>query len=341
MMKRDIIVIGASAGGVPTLINLFKTFPGLDDISVFIVLHLSPFSPSILPQIIKRATSCKTKHAENGEQIKKGWIYIAPPDHHLIVDSEKIIVSKGPKENRFRPAIDVLFRSAAYSCGSRVIGIVLSGMLNDGSSGLWSVKRLGGITMIQDPEEALFPSMPLNAEQSVEIDYKIKVADMGKLIKKLNSEPVEAKAELSEEESKLMEMEILIAKKEDAFEMGILNMGEMTPFTCPECHGALVSLKEGHFIRFRCHTGHAFTPSTLLASVTKSVEETLISAVRALEETIMLLNLLADKYKSFGQEKSAQLFTDKAEELRKKSKLINNSVFTSPYLSEDLQFVAK
>src|SRR5919112_258674 len=158
MSKKNIVVIGASAGGVIALVDLFKTIPKDFEGYIFVVQHLSPFSPSVLPQIIGRNTHLKAVHPNDGDEMKLNTIYIAPPDHHLLIEKDKVMVKKGPKENRFRPSIDALFRSAAYSYGSRVIGVVLSGLLDDGTSGLWSVKRRGGICVIQHPSDAEFPN---------------------------------------------------------------------------------------------------------------------------------------------------------------------------------------
>src|SRR3954463_2702932 len=173
MTKRDIIVIGASAGGVNALMGLMKTLPADLNASIFIVLHLPPYSPSHLPEILTKNGPFKAVHPLDGEQIQPGRIYVAPPDHHMLVENSRIVVKKGPKENRFRPSIDALFRSAAYSYGARVIGVVLTGLLDDGTSGMWSVKRLGGISVIQLPEDALYPSMPESVQKHVEVDYSV------------------------------------------------------------------------------------------------------------------------------------------------------------------------
>src|SRR5687768_14648135 len=162
MAKRDIVVVGASAGGVKALTEFVRSIPQGFKGSVFVVLHIPAASPSNLPAILTRAGVLKAIHPNDGEKIKPGLIYVAPPDHHMLLEGTSVLVKKGPEENRFRPSIDALFRSAAYVYGSRVIGIVLSGLLNDGTSGLWSIKRLGGLTIIQEPGDADYPSMPIN-----------------------------------------------------------------------------------------------------------------------------------------------------------------------------------
>lgn len=336
MGKRDIIVIGASAGGVNALIEFVKSLPENFDASIFIVLHLHPSTPSSLPQILNRFGHVNAGHAEDGEKIKARRIYVAPPDHHLLIENDRILVRKGPKENRFRPSVDVLFRSAAYNYGPRVIGIVLSGMLNDGTSGMWSVKHMGGLCIIQDPDEALYESMPENVLREVDVDYSLSVSQMGTLLQELIHENAPKMHEITPEQMELMKMEVVIASNDNAFEMGILNKGELTPFTCPECHGTLISLKEGTTVRFRCHTGHAFTTSTLLSGVTQSIEEQLWGAMRTLEEATMLLENISQTFRKAGNEDAAKEFSKKAKESRKRSRVLHGLVETQEIISEDL-----
>ena len=339
MAKRDIIVIGASAGGVESLISFVKSLPQKLEAAVFIVIHLSPYSKSNLPGILARAGTLPAEHAKDGEKIENGKIYIAPPDHHVILEKgNKMAVSKGPKENRFRPSIDALFRSAALIYGARVIGIVLSGLLDDGTSGMWNIKRNGGIAVVQDPDEALFPSMPMNVMQYVEVDHILPASGLGGLLTKLVLETAPKRPELTQEEMELLKMEVIIATRDNAFEIGILEMGELTTFTCPECKGALVSIDEGQMIRFRCHTGHAFTTSTLLASVTTQVEEKLWEAMQALEASDMLLRQISDHYKKIGQTAAATQFKKKADDIARRARVVHDSVFTQELMSEDIRF---
>ena len=340
MAKCDIIVVGASAGGFSALTDFVKTLPSDLDAAIFIVLHTSPYSPSSLPQILSRSGALKATHPVDGEEIKKGHIYVAPPDHHLILEKgNKMAVKKGPKENRFRPAIDSLFRSAALIFGSRVVGIVMSGMLDDGTSGMWNINRCGGVTIVQDPEEAMYPSMPKNVMQYVDVDHVSPIQEMGALLLKLTLTKVSQKSSLSEEDMALLKMEVIIATHDNAFEIGILDMGNLTTFTCPECHGALVSIEEGQLVRFRCHTGHAYTSSTLMASVTKSTEEKLWEAMRAMEEVTMLLNRVGDQYKKIGNSAASKQFKQKAKEISDRARVIHDSVFTQELMSEDMRFI--
>src|SRR4051812_22577036 len=288
MQKHDIIVIGTSAGGLDPLRKLLGSLPKDLDATVFIVMHIPAQFTSNLPWILSKAAPVEVKHPIDGENIQKGRIYVAPPDHHLLVEKNQIFVKKGPKENRFRPSIDTLFRSAAYSYGSRVMGIILSGMLDDGTSGMWTIKHLGGICLIQDRKDAMFESMPQNVTHFVDVDYEVSCDEMGALVAKLINEPAKEE-EPAAIDIKRLSTEINIAKQDNSFNMGILQMGKLTSLTCPECHGSLINIKEGKIMRYRCHTGHAFTASALLAEVTRSVEDTLWSALRGMEETIMIL----------------------------------------------------
>jgi two-component system, chemotaxis family, protein-glutamate methylesterase/glutaminase len=185
LMARDIVVIGASAGGFDALKDLFRGLPAQLAASVLAVLHISPYSNSHLPQLFSRLSALPVSHPRHGETIQRGHIYIAPPNHHLRFHKGHMELDLGPKENRHRPAVDVLFRSAAYQYGPRVIGVILSGALDDGTAGLWEIKKHGGIAIVQNPEDALYPSMPFSAMRSVQIDYAVPLSGMAELITSL------------------------------------------------------------------------------------------------------------------------------------------------------------
>jgi two-component system chemotaxis response regulator CheB len=339
MIKHDIIVIGGSAGSLGPLIDLAATLPADLDASVFIVMHISASSPSFLPDILNRSRNLKAVHPHDGDGIEKGKIYIAPPDHHLLIDGDRVSVKKGPKENRFRPSIDALFRSAAYSCGPRTIGVILSGLLDDGTSGMWNIKQRGGLAIVQDTAEAACPSMPMNVLDNVEVDYQVTVSEMAPLLVRLVQEGIpETIPDLSPDELQRLKFEVLIPSQENAFAMGMFNMGKLTPFTCPECNGSLTSFTEGKMIRYRCHTGHAFTASSLLAGVTKSVEEDLWKSVRGLEEVAMLLDQIGENYRTTGNLPASRQFIEKARKTREQSHHIRDHIFKNEQMSEDLRF---
>jgi two-component system chemotaxis response regulator CheB len=337
MKTRDIIVVGASAGGVEALTALVRQLPKDFAGSIFVVLHIPPYSESRLPEILSKAGPLEAIHPKDGQDIEPGMIYVAPSDHHMLIEKNKVIIKKGPKENRFRPSIDALFRSAAYSYGNRVIGIVLSGMLDDGTSGLWSIKRMGGMAIVQNPKDALQSQMPENVLEYVEADYTLNAADMGPFLAGMVIKPAPEKNKLSKEELDLLKMEIVIATKDDAFNMGIMDMGVLTPFTCPECHGALVRLEEGNLIRFRCHTGHAYTASSLLAEVTETVESMLWQSMRGMEEMVMMLRIIGDLYEKMKNKKAAALFRKKAKHSEERARIIHDSIFKMEQYSEDIR----
>ena len=338
---RDIVVIGASTGGVAALLELVKTLPADFPAPIFVVMHMAPDSPSILPQLLNSVSALKVRHPQDGELVEAGVIYVARPDHHLLLEGNRVLVTRGPKENRFRPSIDALFRSAAYTYGPRVIGVVLTGYLDDGTSGLWSVQRLGGVAVVQEPRDAEQPSMPTNALEFVAADYIVPLAQLGPLLVRLTQERAPAKTRLPAAELDLLKIELTIAKQGGGFELGIIDKGKLTPFTCPECHGALTQLIEGKLIRYRCHTGHAYTISALLSEVTESVESMLYQAMRGLEETKMLLQNLGRHFADDLQEAVAQLFFRKADETGQQARIVHESILKHESLSGDLQFVRK
>lgn len=343
MAKHDIIVIGASAGGVYALKELAASLPPDFKAAIFIVQHLSSTAPSFLPKILSSVGPLKAEHPADGDPIRFGHIYIAPPDHHLLIESDRILVKRGPKENRFRPSIDALFRSAAYSCGTRVIGVVLTGLLDDGTSGMWSIKRLGGIGIIQDPDDAMYPSMPNSVLEYVEVDHRVSIAGLAPLLCQLTEKtPAEIQL-LPAEEAKRIRTEVEIAAQKNAFDMGIQKIGEPSSLTCPECHGALVQLNEGKLVRYRCHTGHAFTASFLLSEVSKSVEDSLWNAVRALEEAITLLEQKRISLEDSGHKEEVKQVVREIHHTRQQARrlhefIFNDSLITEPKtFSEDLQ----
>jgi two-component system chemotaxis response regulator CheB len=336
--QRDVVVIGASAGGVTALLELVKALPADFSAPIFIVQHVAADSPSILPQLLMAVSALPAKHAENGELAQPGVIYVAPPNHHLLLEGKQVLVTRGPKENRFRPSIDALFRSAAYAYGPRVIGVVLTGYLDDGTSGLWSVQQMGGVTIVQDPQEAQFPAMPANALEAVAVDYIVSLASLAPLLTRLTTEPAPAKQPVAKTELALLQLEVTIAKKGNAFELGIIDHGQPTSLTCPDCHGALTQLIESHIIRFRCHTGHAYTLSSLLGEVTQSVESLLYQSMRGMEETKLLLQRLGEHFSQNHQPTVAAIFFNKAAQTGTQARVIYDSIVQHEALSGDLQF---
>ena len=325
MTPRDIIVIGTSAGGIDALKVLASTLPNDLNAAVFITLHVAPYSLGLIPEILQRAGPLPVSNAKDWEPIHNGRIYVAPPDYHLLFEKQGYVrVTHGPRENRFRPAIDPMFRAAALCFGPRVIGVILTGWLDDGTAGLRAVRQGGGFTIVQHPDDAFASSMPLNAIKHVEVDQILPLKDIGPKLIQLVKMPAgeEVKRSVSEE----MEIEVKIAKEEHALQSGILKWGKPSVYSCPECHGVLLQLDEGNSTRFRCHTGHAYSMDSLLAEFAIQNEESLWIAIRALEENAILMQGLAKhaaEHQDIAQSKS--LLT-KADAVQERANLVRQAL---------------
>ncbi len=292
MPGRDIILIGASAGGVQTLAELARHLPGDLPAAVFIVLHLAPYSPSSMPAILSRAGALPAAHPRDGEPIVPGRIYIAPPDHHLLIEPERVRISRGPTENGHRPAVDVLFRTGAEVYGPRVVGVVLTGNLDDGTVGLAIVKKHRGVAVVQDPQEADYPSMPQSAIASVDVDHVLPLAGIASLLVELAHQPVDdPEPPPGEEDPRSIKREL---------EQGEDREGKGAPsgLTCPDCGGSLFEREESGLLHFRCRTGHAYSSESLLAKQSETLEASLWAAVRALEENAAMAQRLERRMRS-------------------------------------------
>ena len=299
-LHRDITVIGASAGGIGALRDLFAALPHDYPAAVFVVVHLSPESPSVLPDILNRTSAMPVATARSGSPVRPGTITISPPNLHLVLEAGRVLLMHGPRENRHRPSIDVLFRSAAVAYGPRVTGVVLSGMQDDGSAGLWAIKRRGGAAVVQDPDDAEFPDMPRSAMQIVTIDACVPVRDMAATLLAIARRTVPAPGEPA---PIAMEKEVLMAQNDSSMEE-LDTLGERVPFTCPECGGSLWELENGG-PRFRCHNGHAYSLQTLADEQAIQVEAALWAGLRRLEESERLAQKMAAHAHSRGNERSA------------------------------------
>ena len=296
---RNIIVIGTSAGGLEALREVIGRLPAGLPASIFIVQHMPPESISqAILSWLGHFNSFDPKLAEDGECFKPGRIYVAPPDSHLLLGETKLRVTKGARENRYRPAIDPLFRSAAVAHGPRVIGVILTGMLDDGTAGLIAIQKCGGVIVVQDPNDAAFPEMPQNALNNADVDYCVPAAAMGPLLDRLAREhPGKNKPVPAD-----VRMEAEIAERVLGGGIAELDrLGSTAPYNCPTCGGVLWEMDSQDVQRYRCHTGHSFTSSALLLSQWERIEETLWTALRMFEERKNLLNASAKRTKS-GQD---------------------------------------
>ncbi|QRR00661.1 chemotaxis protein CheB [Dyadobacter sandarakinus] len=335
MENRNIIVIGASAGGISALKQLCSSLPADLNASVFIVWHMAPAVRGVLPQILNQVSAIHAAHGVDGEPIVSNRMYIAPPDHHMLIEQGRIRISHGPKENRFRPAVDPLFRSAAYTYGNRVIGVVLSGALDDGTAGLWTIKYRGGLTIVQDPIDAEVSSMPDSAIRQVTIDHIIPAEQMGPLLAKLVQDPANKDTPIAMEEDEKTKAELEIAGADTASGTSIFQFGVPSTYACPECHGVLTMLKDGNITRFRCHTGHAFSADALLEALTESIEDSLYNAIRGVDESVILLNHLGDHFAEANQPRAAAVYFQRATKVSEQAAMVRKAIRLAGLSADD------
>lgn len=260
----------------------------------------------MLPDILNRTSAMPVTIARSGSRVRPGSVTIAPPNLHLALERDKVVVMHGPRENRHRPSIDVLFRSAAVAYGPRVTGVVLSGMQDDGAAGLWAIKRRGGAAVVQDPDDAEFPDMPRNAMETVgKVDASVPMRDMAATLSRLAHQSVQAPAEPAPAN---MHKEVLMAQNDSSME-ALDAIGTRVPFTCPECGGSLWELDNGG-ARFRCHNGHAYSLNTLADEQAIHVEAALWAALRRLEESERVANKMAAQARVRGNDRSAEYHTE-------------------------------
>ena len=299
MAADRLIVIGASAGGIPALVRLFRDLPERWSAAVAVALHLAPNSSGNLASVLGRGAALPVAFATDGEQIRSARIYVAPPDRHLVVSDGALRVSVGPKSSRHRPAIDVLFRSAARAWGPRVIGVVLSGYLDDGTLGLAEIRRAGGLAVVQDPADAEYPSMPASALEGAGADHRVSISEMAALLEQLAALPTEDRP--MDDDKRQMH-----ASKSAA------NAPVPSVFGCPDCGGVLWEERAGDLVRFECRVGHGFSPAELMQVHEDAFEDALWAALRNLEEQSELARRLAERSRGRGLELSARSFEERA-----------------------------
>ena len=293
MATRDIVAIGASAGGVKALQTLVAALPADYRGALLVVLHISPRATSHLAEILQRAGSLPAVSGHDGMAIEPGRIHVAPTDHHMLVERDQLRIVRGPRENRHRPAIDPLFRSAAWAYGPRVVGVVLTGNLDDGSAGLWAIKSCGGIAVVQEPGEAEHPEMPMNALLRTKVDHRLPLPKIAELLVRLAKELLDAG--IPHPRPRTLELEIEAAKLNGDVDSAE-RLGSLSPFTCPACRGALWEMEEDGHLRYRCHVGHAYSPASLVFDQDDAVEQSIFVALRAVEEKATALRRLAARW---------------------------------------------
>lgn len=281
-----VVVIGASAGAQSALGALVAQLPADFPAAILIVHHMAATgSNDALLRVLAEKGNLPCKQAIQHGAIKSGHIYLPQPDHHLMIAQAKTLVTKGARENRARPAIDPLFRSAAVEFGNRVIGVILTGYLDDGTSGMEVIRRCGGTCVVQDPADAAYPDMPQNVLNHVKVDHCVPLAEMGSLLMRLALGERGKRVAVPDD----VAVEARIAKRVLSDLESVEFLGTQLPFNCPGCGGVLWQIKDSSHVRFRCHTGHAYTAATLLAEQTAKMEETLWVALRMFEEHKNLL----------------------------------------------------
>ncbi|HWB79744.1 MAG TPA: chemotaxis protein CheB [Nannocystaceae bacterium] len=307
-VERDIVVLGASGGGVEALTRLLGSLPVDLRAAVFVVLHVSPGAPPVLAKVLARATKLPVRTATDGEPIVAGTVLVAPPDRHLMLTADHVVLDGGPTQNRVRPAIDALFRSAAVCLGARVIGAVLTGSLSDGSAGLAAIKRCGGLAIVQEPADAAFPDMPRNAIDADSPDLVLPLAEIARHI----AAAVGQRAAVVPTPIEL-QLEAAPGLRTGASVETNDRIGRRAALTCPDCGGPLWRL-DGEPVRYRCQIGHAYAEEVLLAAKTEGAVQALQIAVRTLEERAHLLATMAEQDRLAARTLTgAQLMTRQAE----------------------------
>lgn len=327
-LPRDIVVIGASAGGIEALTTIVAHLPHDLPSALFVVVHVPSEAPSSLAQILSRAGALPAQTAQDKTPIEHERIYVAPPDRHLLLTADEIRVVSGPRENRHRPAIDPLFRSAAVSFGRRVVGIVLSGALNDGTAGLLAIKRAGGIAMVQDPATAAFSGMPKSALTYVSIDWSLSLPALAEKVVELATGKVQelegsvTMEEMDDEQKSEMRVETEIAGLNPHTVTQAPHYGKISSYTCPDCHGPLWEIQDGPLLRFRCRVGHAFTAESMFEGQADNVEEALWMALNILEESEQLYTRLAGGARERQHRWISEQFEQKLRTVKKRSAVI-------------------
>jgi two-component system chemotaxis response regulator CheB len=299
---HDLIVIGGSAGSVGALQAIVEALPADLPATVCIVLHVAPYLPNTLPEVLQRVTALDVRVARHGAPLEYGTVYVAPSNEHLLIEPGRIRLAHGPKENRTRPAIDPLFRSAALHFGPRVIGLILSGALDDGTAGLWAVKDCGGIAVVQDPMDALVPSMPRSAITYVAVDHVYAATAIAPILTKVVRTPVQPGVVAPRADVADLEREVGIAAVDESTHWRSERYGVPSRFACPECGGVLWHARSDGPLSLRCEVGHAYSGAALAEDQTDAVERALWAALRALEDKAELATLRAANADDRGQD---------------------------------------
>lgn len=322
MAHRDILAIGTSAGGFEALRFLASRFPADLPAAVVVTIHLASQFRSQLDVLLSNAGPMPASFPRDGEPLQRGRIYIAPPEHHLLLLGDKLRLGHGPRENFARPAIDPMLRSVAACCGGRAIGVVLTGSLGDGAAGLHTLKQSGGITVVQDPADAAFPEMPQRALARAGPDHVLGLAEMPKLFADLVGLPARKGVPVPD----ITRYEVDVARGGRANMDDMDRLGRRSTLACPDCHGIMWEIEEGDLIRFRCHLGHAYTAELMNIALDENLRRALGSALRSLEERIALMRKLHQQASSRRTPKLAEVWAQRAREYEQEADIVRESI---------------
>jgi two-component system chemotaxis response regulator CheB len=335
MAQRDIVVIGASAGGVEALTALVAKLPPDLDASVFVVVHVPSSATSVLPQILSRRGNLPAVHPADGNPIERGRIYVAPPGRHLILEKRRMRLVIGPTEHGVRPAVDPLFRSAGLTFRERVVGVILSGNLDDGTAGFEIIKGMGGVTIVQDPNEALYDGMIRSAIDAGRADQILPLSEIPSALVELVGRKLENGArQMADAEEEETKREVAIDKFDFRQMHGDDQPGVVSGFTCPDCNGALWELTDGDVLRFRCRVGHAYAVESLLSGQQDGVEDAFWIALRALEERAALLRRLIDRAEKGDNRRGIARYTEEEQIVAKRAKTLRDVILNGILTNE-------
>ncbi len=325
MENRDVIVIGGSSGATAPLKAILGALPRDIPAVIFVVLHIPTRTYGLLSSVAGAAGPLPARQVEDGMRIEHGNVYIAAPDHHMILSDGMIRLGRGPRENMVRPAIDPLFRSAALTYGPRVIGVVLSGLLSDGAAGLHAIKQCGGIALVQDPEDALADEMPRRALETVIADLCVPSARLGDVISDMARQAPGPKLPVPPE----LRLEVDIAMGERIDSATLTQIADPAALTCPGCGGVLSKIRDGRPLRFRCQVGHAYTADIVAKEQEGRVDEALRVALRIIEERAELVSRMAEESRQSGRKALAEMYAERVKEYREYADTIRKAVLRS------------
>jgi two-component system, chemotaxis family, protein-glutamate methylesterase/glutaminase len=325
MANRDVLAIGTSAGGVEALIFLAKRFAPQFPAAVLVTIHLPSRFSSSMDDVLSGAGPLPAQFARDGDRVRKGRIYIAPPDRHLLLDGDHVGLGEGPRENNSRPAIDPMLRSTAVCCSGRAVGVVLTGTLGDGASGLWAIRQGGGIAVVQDPRDAAFSEMPLAAVNRANPDHVVKLGDMPALLQSLVQQPAGEARPLP----RSLKYEVEIGRSGSDGMDSIEKMdgiGRRSVLACPDCGGVMWEIDEEDLVRYRCHVGHTYTAEVMSLALDESLRRALATALRALEERVALARKLYRQAVDGGHRLLAETWAEKARDFEREMDVIRGSI---------------